>query len=111
MDATAGSPAELETLLEDAVLLGDDDAMARLFERHALVVPESGREARGRAAIAAATGDLGGYVADPRRVARSGHLALVVGPASVNVVRRTRHSGWRYVICLLGPQAGGLGST
>jgi hypothetical protein len=107
MDAGAFSPEELETLLEDAVVLGDGAAAARLFERGGVIVPGAGSvEARGRPAIAALTRDLWtngpGYLANPRQVARSGDLALVVGPTTVNVARRRRNGSWRFVISLHG---------
>jgi uncharacterized protein (TIGR02246 family) len=104
METGAFSPEELETLLEDAVVLGDGTAVARLFERDGVIVPGAGSaEARGRAAIAALARDLWsngpGYIADPRHVARSADLALVVGPAAVNVARRRRNGLW-FVISL-----------
>jgi phage tail tape-measure protein len=59
MDTGAFSPEELETLLEDAVVLGDGMAVAQLFERDGVIVPRAGSaEARGRAAITALARDL-----------------------------------------------------
>jgi hypothetical protein len=53
-----------------------------------------GARCPGRAAIAARAGALWasgpGYLADPRCVARSDDLALVVGPTALNVARRGR---------------------
>ena len=43
MDTGAFSPEELETLLEDAVMLGDGPAAARLFERGGVIVPPPSR--------------------------------------------------------------------
>jgi ketosteroid isomerase-like protein len=105
MDTGAFSPEELETLLEDAVLLGDGPAVAQLFERGGVIMPRAGSaEARGRAAIAGLARNLWsngpGYLADPRQVAHSGDLALVVGSAAVNVARRQRNGSWRFVISL-----------
>ena len=49
MDREAFSPEELETLLEDAVVLGDGPAVARLSERDGVIVPGLGSaEVRGR---------------------------------------------------------------
>lgn len=105
MGSGAFSPEELETLLEDAVVLGDGRAAARLFERDGVLIGGgAAAEARGRAAIAAVAGALWasgpGYLADPRCVARSRDIALVLGPAAVNVVRRGRDGSWRFVISL-----------
>jgi uncharacterized protein (TIGR02246 family) len=104
MSANVFSPDELETLLEDAILLGDGRAAAQLFEPGGLLVagPGSG-EARGRGAIAAhvrAASGQPGYVADPCLVARSRDIALLAGPTAVNVARCRPRGGWRLVISL-----------
>ncbi len=98
MDAHARSPEELETLLEDAVLLDDGPAVAALFETTGVL--HTGAGLCGRAAIAAATPASwgGGFVADPRQVVCGADLALVVGPAGTNVARRDPSGTWRYVI-------------
>src|SRR5439155_2872295 len=53
MDGGGGdTPEELETLLEDAFLLRDADAVARLFEESSLLVTgEGSQQMRGRTAI------------------------------------------------------------
>lgn len=102
MGSGATSPEELETLLEDAAVLCDGRAAARLFEPDGVLRAGIAEEARGRAAIAQladalwATGP--GYLADPRCVARCRDLALVLGPAAANVLRRRRDGSWRYAI-------------
>jgi hypothetical protein len=66
------TPEELETLLEDAVLLGDADAVARLFQPGGLLVIAGAPQLSGRGQIREAAAALGlhrpGYLAAPRRV-------------------------------------------
>jgi hypothetical protein len=83
----ARTPEELETLLEDAVVLHDREAVSALFEEDAVI---EGDLWDGRA-----------YVADPRHVVQRGNTALVVGGRSINVVRRGSDGAWRYAISLL----------
>ena len=105
MVAGARTPEELETLLEDALVLRDGEALADLFEEGAVLVAGHGRPARGRGqiarlALATWAGDHT-YVADPRRVVQARDLALVVAEQGINVVRRGHDSAWRYAIVLL----------
>jgi hypothetical protein len=105
MDVHAGSPEELETLLEDAVLLRDGAAAAQLFEPDGVIVPWPGSaQVRGRAAIAELAAGLSsdgpGYLADPRHVTLGADLALIVSPSALNVARRRRNGSWRFVISL-----------
>ncbi|MGD9528411.1 MAG: hypothetical protein AB7V44_16630 [Pseudonocardia sp.] len=94
----ARSPEELETMLEDAVVLGDGRAAARLFASDGVLVARGvPGETRGRAELASVLPRLG-YVADPRVVARCDDLALLLGPAAVNVARRGRRDRWRFAI-------------
>ena len=94
---------ELDTLLEDATLLGDAAAVAALFEPAGLLAGPT--VARGRTAIArvAATAWRDGYVADPRRVLRVHGLAVVAGPRAVTVARCGADGGWRYAIAVVDP--------
>jgi hypothetical protein len=104
---SANTPEELESLLEDAFLLGDRDALASLFDNPAVLAADDGSgEARGPAEIVRLASTMGGhgyaYVASPLRVLQAGDTALVVAERAVNVMRRGQDRGWRYAISLLG---------
>ena len=105
MPAGARTPEELETLLEDAFMLQDPQALAQLFQPSAMLVVGGGRpEARGRrqiARVAAQLWDLDrSYLAEPRRVLQVRDTALVLAGRAINVTRRDNGS-WRYAISLL----------
>ena len=80
MTPGARTPEELETLLEDAYLLGDGDALARLFEPSAVV----------------AAGDQGEV-----RVLQARNTALLMASGGIKVARRGDDGAWRYAISLL----------
>ena len=106
MGAGARTPEELETLLEDAFVLHDPQALAQLFHPGAmLVVGGDLPEARGRRQIAQVATHLWDsqrlYLAGPRRVLQARDTALVVSGRAINVVRRTDNGSWRYTISLL----------
>jgi hypothetical protein len=106
MGAGARTPEELETLLEDAFVLHDQQALAQLFQPGAMLVVRGGLpEARGRRQIARVAAQLWDsqrlYLADPRRVLQVRDTALVLAGRTVNVVRRTDDGSWRYAISLL----------
>ena len=106
MKTGARTPEELETLLEDAFVLRDPDALAELFQPGAMLVASGGLpEARGRRQIAHIAAQLWDsqrlYLADPRRVLQARDTALVVSGRATNVVRRTDNGSWRYAISLL----------
>jgi hypothetical protein len=105
------TPEELESLLEDAVVLRDASATAALFELDGVLVAGS-RAATGRLDVARATHRLGGYgyVADPRRVLHGSGLALVVGPRSVTVARRGVDEMWRYAFAVFVDASTDVGS-
>ena len=107
MRSGANTPEELESLLEDAFVLGDRDALTGLFDAGAVLVDTDGAvEARGSREVARCTAamcDRGyAYVADPRRVLQAGDTTLVVADDGVNVMRRGRDRRWRYTISFLG---------
>jgi ketosteroid isomerase-like protein len=111
---TAGgqTPEELETLLEDAVLLRDLDGLARLFEHSGVLIAGLDHQpAHGRAEIARAAarawerGD--GYLPDQRRVVQIGDTALVLGKGAINVARRGRDRSWRFIISIVDHQIAG----
>jgi hypothetical protein len=106
MDGGARTPEELETVLEDAFVLHDPHALARLFEPGAMLVVDGELpEARGRRQIARVAAQLWDaerlYLADLRRVLQARDTALVLTGHAINVVRRTDHGSWRYAISLL----------
>jgi hypothetical protein len=96
MSGGARSPEELEMLFEDALVVGDIDALRDIFEATAIVVTATGAELRGRDAIVDAC--LEDVIAGSLRVLQSGRTALVLGPRSVSVVRRGADRAWRYAI-------------
>jgi hypothetical protein len=102
----ARTPEELETLLEDAFVLRDGEALADLFEDGAVLVAGDGfREARGGAEIARLASDMWAhdrtYLADPCRVLQARGTGLIVAKRGINVVRRASDGAWRYAIALL----------
>lgn len=103
--AGARTPEELETLLEDAFVTRDRDALAGLFEERAVAVAGDGRVAHGGGAIARLAAALWArdrtYVADLRRVVQARDLALILGEGAINVARRGGDGGWRYAIAFL----------
>ncbi|HVD56990.1 MAG TPA: hypothetical protein VNC17_09100 [Thermoleophilaceae bacterium] len=106
MGQGANTPEELETLLEDAFVLQDRDALVELFDEGAVLVAESDRsEARGAEAIARSADALWGaeriYVAEPGRVLQARDTALVFGGRGVSVLRRGHDGAWRYAISVL----------
>jgi hypothetical protein len=106
----ARTPEELETLLEDAFVIRDGEALAELFEDGALLVASDGsRQARGGDAIARLASEMwernGTYFADPRRVLQARNTGLIVTTRGINVVRRGSDGAWRYAIALLSRDA------
>jgi hypothetical protein len=95
----AGSPEELETLLEDALLLQDHEAVTALFEDRGVVVSGPGCVS-GRTQAA-------GLLAGRDFVASSGTatvirgVAVVVGEHAVNLSRRGPDGQWRLVAAIL----------
>jgi hypothetical protein len=106
MEAGARTPEELETLLEDAFVLHDAAALARLFQPGAMLVAGGGLpEARGRRQIAQVAARLWDsqrpYLANPRRILQARDTAPVLAGHAINVVRRTDDGSWRYAVSLL----------
>jgi uncharacterized protein DUF4440 len=101
----ARTPEELETLLEDAFVIRDGEALAELFENGAVLVADDGaREARGGEEIAQLVSEMWErnrtYLADPPKVLQARDTGLVVTKRGVNVVRRGSDGAWRYAIAL-----------
>lgn len=105
MTRGARTPEELDTLLEDAVLLGDRRALGELFAGDAVLGLGDGRERRGRADVVRALADLGDgertYVADTAQVVQAGDTALLIARAGSHVVQRGSDGAWRAAITLL----------
>jgi hypothetical protein len=100
------APEELESLLEDAFVLHDHEALAQLFEPEATLHPAGwARPARGRVEIERLIDELWDhqlrYVADPGTVLQSRGTALIISRSAINVVRRTPDGAWRYAIVYL----------
>ena len=105
----ARTPEELETLLEDAFVTRDPQALCDIFEQGGVLVAGSPtREAHGLEAIrglARAILQSGlSYLAEPLRVVQARDTAVVLANGGINVVRRGSDGGWRYAIALLAHQ-------
>ena len=94
MTALARTPDDLDTLLEDASVLGDPASFRALYDENALLVDPWGREARGADEITHAFRTLrsrdGAYVACSSRVVRNGDSALVVAAGGTHVLGARR---------------------
>jgi hypothetical protein len=106
MRSGASTPEELESLLEDAFVIGDHVALGRMFESGAVLVGgREGRQARGDREIARLAAELGDrgyrYLADSRRVLQARDTALVVAEQALAVMRRGEDRCWRYAISVL----------
>ncbi len=106
MTPEARTPEELETLLEDAFLTRDPQAVCDLFEQGAvLVAGQPAREARGSEGIAQLARVIlesdRSYIAEPQRVVQARDTAVVLANGGINVVRRGSDGGWRYAVALL----------
>lgn len=100
-NVAARTPEELETLLEDALVLHDASALAELFAPDAVLAVDEALTARGDAIPDTALALLSNgraYVADPQRVLEARDIALIVTERGVNVARRGSDGGWRYAI-------------
>lgn len=97
----ASSPEDLETLLEDAVLLGDHAAVADLFDAEAVLI--AGPVTIGpKQALAELT--KRGYVATIRTVVVRRDSAVVIGDDAVNVSVRSPDGAWRLVATIMRPR-------
>ena len=117
-EATARSPEELSTQLEDALLVGDRRGVAELFDERAVLAPhDADVDVRGSEAIAMFAAARWGadrrYLGQVRRVVQAGDTAAVVVDwsltargthdrgRSVDVLRRGSDGAWRYLISLM----------
>ena len=97
---SASSPEELETLLEDAVLLGDQAAVLSLFEAGAVLI--TGSRVTGPEQALTELTSLG-YVAATRTVTGRREVAVIVGDHAVNVSCRSPDGSWRLVAAIMRP--------
>ena len=97
---SASSPEELETLLEDAVLLGDQAAVLSLFEVGAVLI--TGSRVTGPEQALTELTSLG-YVAATRTVTGRREVAVIVGDHAVNVSCRSPDGSWRLVAAIMRP--------
>jgi hypothetical protein len=107
MTPHAWTPEELETLLEDAFVLRDRDALAALFEDGGLLARE-GSTCVGAQIRPFATSMFERdvcFVASPRRIVQARDIALVLSDTSISVMRRTPDGNWQYAITLLDSEA------
>jgi hypothetical protein len=103
MTAGGQTPEELETLLEDALLLRDAEAVAGLFDGGSvLVTGQPAQQIRGPDQIPLVAALLWqhqhGYLAHPRDVIQARDTALLLGEGVINVARRGDDGSWRYAI-------------
>jgi hypothetical protein len=99
----AATPEDLETLLEDTLVLENRKALTQLFEEGALVaVGANHREVRGAEEISRLASGIWNqkntHLAGLGRVSQARDLALVVTPRGISVARRGSDGYWRYVI-------------
>jgi len=104
MTAGAITPEELETLLEDALMVRDRPALEGLFEPGAVVA--AGGLPPTRLVVTLLLHDVP-YLAHPRRVLQARETALIVAEHGISVARRGSDARWRYAIALLDPQPEG----
>lgn len=98
MDPAAASPEELETLLEDALLLYDAEAVRALFERGRVRVAGSGGVLEGRGASDLLSEQ--GFLASGRPALLSSDVAVGVGSA-VAISRRGLDHRWRLLVVVV----------
>lgn len=100
--STARTPEELETLLEDSLVLRDPEALSLLFDESAVFVANDvssshGSQSVAQTAMAVWEGDHN-YVASPKQIVLSRDIALIVVEGGINVARRGSDGAWRYAI-------------
>ena len=108
---SASSPEELETLLEAAVLLGDEAAVLSLFEAGAVLItgarvtgPEHAlTELASLGYVAIAIAIAIAIAAAARTVTGRREVAVIVGDHAVNVSCRSPDGSWRLVAVIMRP--------
>ena len=101
----AHTPEELETLLEDGLIIRDPEALVALFDEHAVLVAGNKPALHGPGDIVRSGleiwNDERGYVADPQCIVQAHDIALLVSERSLNVARRSANGTWRFAIVLV----------
>jgi hypothetical protein len=102
----ARTPEELESLLEDAFVTRDAEALCEMFEEGAVLIAGARQHAaRGGGEIGRLASELWdcdqAYLAEPRQVVQARGTALVLGEGAISVARRGGDGDWRYAIALL----------
>lgn len=96
------TPEELETLLEDALLLRDGKAVTELFDGGGvLVIGERIWHMREHAERLVSHDSS--YLAEPRQIIQSQDIALLLGDGVINVAHRGSDASWRYRIAVIQP--------
>jgi mannose-6-phosphate isomerase-like protein (cupin superfamily) len=103
MEPGARTPEELDTLLEDAVVLRDRDAITELYEPGAVLLAEgTTHSVRGPARIAGFLRTMWQqertYLSRTHEVVQADDTALVVGDSGTSVARKGGDGRWRFVI-------------
>lgn len=102
MTRGAASPEELELLLEDAILLGDAEAIDALFTSGGtLAAGELRPVGRGPEMFKVLSSRNEGYVGGSSRIVQARRTALIIGKDAISVARRSRDGSWRFAICSL----------
>jgi hypothetical protein len=105
MRSGASTPEDLESLFEDAFVIGNADAFAGLFDSGAVLSASGASDARGGEQIVRLATAMRGrgyvYLADPGRVFQAGDISVVVAERAINVMRRGSDRRWRYAISVL----------
>lgn len=98
----AASPEELELLLEDAILLGDGEAIDNLFTSGGtlaaggLLPVGRGREMLD---VLLSWNERGPrYLGSSTRIIQARRTALIVGHDAISVARRAHDGSWRFAI-------------
>lgn len=92
-------------LLEDGLIIRDPEALAALFDEHAVLVPGNQPALHGPGDIVQSGLKIWnaerGYVADPQCIVQAHDIALLVSARGLNVARRSANGTWRFAIVFL----------
>lgn len=100
------TPEELETLLEDALLLRNGEAVTELFDDGGVLVLGH-RIWHMREHAEHLVSHDSSYLAEPRQVIQAQDIALLLGDGVINVAHRGSDGSWRYRIALIQPNGNG----
>ena len=97
MSAGARTPEELETLLEDAFVLRDIDAVTALFVDRAVFVANGSAGEHPPLTWSV----VERFVSEARRIVQADDFALLLGERSAGVLHRGADRMWRYTIAVM----------